>query len=121
VQRLVDVADPMTQKLERRQLLLVGCLRRCQDGKVVLDRTHHTFFRERALITLETDRVAREINEVLACALLRPIGPIARRAKRRELLIQLDERNHPLAGGVVQLEECQLADRLMTEAAPGEG
>jgi hypothetical protein len=38
VQGLVDVADPMAQELERRQLLLVGRVRGCQDGEVVLDR-----------------------------------------------------------------------------------
>ena len=48
-----------------------------------------------------------------------PIGPIARSAKRGELIIQLDERDHALAGGVVQLEECQLTDGLMAKAAPG--
>jgi hypothetical protein len=38
VQGLVDVADPMTQELERRLLLLVGRGRRSQDGEIVLDR-----------------------------------------------------------------------------------
>ena len=48
-------------------------------------------------------------------------GPIARGAERGELLILPDERDHALAGGVVQLAECQLADGLMSEAAPGQG
>ena len=82
---------------------------------------HHALFGQRALIAIEAGRVAREIDEVLGCTLPRPIGPIARGAKRGELLILLDERDHALAGGVVQLEECQLADCLVAEAAPGQG
>ena len=87
----------------------------------MLDRADHALFSQRARIVIEAGGVAREIDEVLGCALPRPIGPVARRAKRGELLILLDECDHALAGGVVQLEECQLAHGLMPEAAPGRG
>ena len=36
-------------------------------------------------------------------------------------MILPDERDHALAGGVVQPAECQLADDLMTQPAPGQG
>ena len=121
VQGLVDVADPMAEELECRQLLLVCRVRRRQDGEVVLDRSHHALFGHGALIVIEAGSVTREIDEVLGCTLPRPIRPVARRAKRSELLILLDERDHALAGRVVQLAECQLADCLMAEAAPGRG
>ena len=39
---------------------------------------------------------------MLGFVLSRPVRPVARRAKRGELLILLDERDHALAGGVVQ-------------------
>jgi hypothetical protein len=70
-------------------------------------------------MVIEAGLVAREIDEVLGRALPRPVGPIARGAKRGELLIQLDEGDHALAGGGVQLKECELADCLVAEAAPG--
>jgi hypothetical protein len=69
---------------------------------------------------MKAGRVARKIDEMLRCTLPRPIGPIARCAKRGELIILLDQRDHALAGGVVQLAECQLADCLVAEAAPGQ-
>ena len=74
VQGLVDVAHPMAKELERRQLLLVGCLRRCQDGKVILDRAHHAFCSHWALIPVETGRVAREIDEVLGGSMRDHVG-----------------------------------------------
>jgi hypothetical protein len=111
----------MAQELERRQLLLVGRVRGCQDRKVGLDRANHALVGHGALIVTEAGRVAREIDEVLGCTLPRPIGPVARRAESGEFLILLDQRDHALASGVVQLAECQLADGLVAEAAPGQG
>jgi hypothetical protein len=87
----------------------------------VLNRADHALFGHRALIVIEAGRVAREIDEVLGCTLSRPLGPVARRPKRGELIILPDERDHALAGGVVELTKCQLADRLIAKAAPGEG
>jgi hypothetical protein len=80
-----------------------------------------THFGQRALVAIEAGGVAREVDEMLGSTLPRPIGPVAGRAKRGELLILLYERDHSLAGGVVQLAERQLADRLVAEAAPGQG
>ena len=121
VQRLVDVADPMAEELERGQLLLVGRVRRRQDREVVLDRADHALFGHGALIVIEAGGFAREVDEVLGRTLSWPIGPVVRRAERGELRVLPDERDHALAGGVVQLEECQLADCLVAEAAPGQG
>ena len=77
VQGLVDIADPMAEELQRRQLLLVGGVRRCQDREVGLDRADHALFSHGALIAIEAGRVAREIDEVLGCTLPRPIRPVA--------------------------------------------
>jgi len=74
----------------------------------------------RALIVVEVGGVAREIDEVLGRALPRPVGPVAGRPKGGDLRVLPDERDHTLAGALVQLAECQLADRLMAEAAPGQ-
>jgi hypothetical protein len=87
----------------------------------VLDCTDHALFGHGAVIILKAGRVAREVDEVLGGTLPRTIGPVARSAERGELWIRSDERDHSLAGGVVQLEERQLADCLMAEAAPGPG
>jgi hypothetical protein len=65
VQGLVDVADPMAEEVQRRELLLVGRVRRCQDREVVLDRADHALVSQRALIGIEPSGVAREIDEVL--------------------------------------------------------
>jgi hypothetical protein len=109
------------RNLRAASFLLVARVERCQDGEVIPVRADHALLGQRTLVPIETGRVAQEIDEVLACALPRPIGPVARRAKRGELIIQLNEGDHSLAGGIVQLSKCQLADRLMTEAAPGQG
>ena len=77
VEGLVDVADPMAQELQRRQLLLVGRVRRCQDGEVVLDRADHALVGHGALMVIEAGGVAREIDEVLGRTLPRTIGPVA--------------------------------------------
>jgi hypothetical protein len=121
VQGLVDVAGPMAQELERRQLLLVGCIQRCQNREVMLDRADHALLGHGALIVIKPGRVAGQIDEMLGRTLPRPVGPVARRAERGELRVLPDERYHALAGSVVQLEERQLADGLMAEAAPGQG
>jgi hypothetical protein len=76
VQGLVDVADPMAEELERRQLLLVGRVRRCQDGEVLLDRADDALFGHGALNVIEAGRVARQVDEVLGCTPPGPIGPI---------------------------------------------
>jgi hypothetical protein len=88
-----------------------------RDGEIVLDRADHALFGQGALIVVEAGGVAREIDEVLGRTLPRTIGPVARSAERGELLILLDERDHALACGGVQLKECELADCLMAEAA----
>ena len=93
VQRLVDVADPMAEELERGQLLLVGRVRRRKDREVVLDRADHALFGHGALIVIEAGGFAREIDEVLGRTLSWPIGPVARRAERGELRVLPDERD----------------------------
>jgi hypothetical protein len=118
---LMNVAHPVPQELEGRQLRLVGRSVRCQHSDVGLDRRHHALLRKRALFVAKACRGARDVDEVLLCTLPRPIGPIAGGAKGTELLIQLDQRKHTLAGAVLQLEEGKLAYRLMAEATPGSG
>jgi hypothetical protein len=121
VQGLVDVADPMAEELERRELLCVGRIGRCQHGDIFLDRRHHALLCQRAgVVRAKAGRVAWEIDEVLGSPLPWPVGPVARGAESLELRISPDQRNHPLARGIIQLEECQLTDGLVTEAAPGE-
>jgi hypothetical protein len=53
VEGLVDVAHPMTEELERRQLLLVCRVGRCQDREVVPDRAHNALFGQRALMVIK--------------------------------------------------------------------
>jgi hypothetical protein len=114
MQGLVDVADPVAQELEGLKLLLVGRIGRCQDGEVVLDRGYDALFSQRAFVLADLRHIARNVDEVLGRALPgRPIGPIAGGAKRAELLILLDELDHPLAGRVIQLEKRNLADHLV--------
>ena len=116
-QGLVDVADPVAQELERRQLLLIDRVRRCQDREIALT-THSPAMGHGSSSRSVASR--GRLTKCSDCTLPRPIGPVARRAKRGELLILLGQRDHALAGAVVQLSECHLADCLVAEAAPGE-
>jgi hypothetical protein len=47
-------------------------------------------------------------------------GPAAAACTRAGNVILTDQRDHALAGGVVELPEGQLADGLVAEAAPGQ-
>src|SRR5262249_39587216 len=91
VQRLMNVANPMAEELQCRQLFIIISRRR-QLFRVLLDRGEHADIRGRALIIRRyASCVSFEIDEMLRCSLARVIWPRAGVGKEIELAIQLDE------------------------------
>src|SRR5450631_2512180 len=87
----MDVSDPVSEKLQRFELLRLASIVGRQDFEVLLDRRHHAGRCTRATLGVEPIRISRQVQEVLACSLPWVIRPCAGITEGAEPFIVADQ------------------------------
>src|SRR6266700_641150 len=91
MKRLMDVSDPVSEKLQRGELLRLACVVGRQDFEVLLDCRHDTGRCAWPGHGAKPGRISRQVHEMLACPLPRVIRPDAGLTEGVELLIIADQ------------------------------
>jgi hypothetical protein len=94
MERLVDIAHPMAEEFQRREPVHLRRAGLRQDRTIRLDRRDHVSVIQRTRIVLDTRGRARQVDEMLAGALARVVGPGASLREQREVGIMLEEPFH---------------------------
>jgi hypothetical protein len=117
--RLMQIADPMTETLQRTDLIVfVG--RKRKIAHVLQDRRNHTLLRDGTRPVIEAGGITREIDIVLFGAPSRSVWPATGFGEKTVFVVTLDQCLYLLAGGGRQFLEGYLADDFMADSAPCE-
>src|SRR5215467_12452668 len=119
MERLMNIAYPMAQKFQRRQLVRITGRTRRKHGHILLNRGPRASVCYRTLIA-QRDASGRsgEIDEVLGGSLARMIRPDARVAEEVEFGIRLNEAANFRPRFRCRQPKCKLAHNAMAGIAP---
>ncbi len=111
VQRLMDVSDPVAEKLQQCELLRLAGIVGRQDVEVLPDRRHDASRCTWATLGVQPIRISRQIEKVLACSLPWIIRPDAGVIKGTEPVIDPDQLLD--LGTCVGLDEAEITNRCL--------